>query len=189
MLAQSLLTENLITKMQNSTMKKAIEFLRSEAFVFLTLLFVITSQIIHTMYLFESVRVFDLSFGVNGHTVTAANWVHAFIFAIAIESAILMFLLNRKPLPSKIYALASLATNLLYYKTWAQPLPGVLTSVLISCMLAGSIWFFSDLLTEKVEGHESKEEEELKKFIAESSSNGVEDKKIHFKTTLPLNGR
>jgi hypothetical protein len=169
-------------------MKKTVEFLRSEAFVFLTLLAVITSQVVHTMHLFETVRVFDLSFEVNGERITAPNWAHAFVFAIAIESAILMFILNGKRLPSKIYAIGSLLTNLLYYKAWQLPLSGMATSVLISSMLAGSIWFFSDLFAEKVDAPRMKaktsdEEDNLKDLLAE------ETRKITFKTTMPANAR
>ena len=169
-------------------MKKTVEFLRSEAFVFLTLLAVITSQVVHTMHLFETVRVFDLSFEVNGERITAPNWAHAFIFAIAIESAILMFILNGKRLPSKIYAIGSLLTNLLYYKAWTLPLSGMAASVLISSMLAGSIWFFSDLFAEKVDAPRMKaktsdEEDNLKDLLAE------ETRKITFKTTMPANAR
>jgi signal transduction histidine kinase len=169
-------------------MKKTVEFLRSEAFVFLTLLAVITSQVVHTMHLFETVRVFDLSFEVNGERITAPNWAHAFVFAIAIESAILMFILNGKRLPSKIYAIGSLLTNLLYYKAWQLPLSGMAASVLISAMLAGSIWFFSDLFAEKVDAPRMKaktsdEEDNLKDLLAE------ETRKITFKTTMPANAR
>ncbi len=82
-------------------MKKTVNFLRSEAFVFLTLLAVITSQIVHTMHLFETVRVFDLGFDMSQRRITAPNWIHAFVFAAAIESAILMFILNGKRLPFK----------------------------------------------------------------------------------------
>jgi Na+-transporting methylmalonyl-CoA/oxaloacetate decarboxylase gamma subunit len=169
-------------------MKKTVEFLRSEAFVFLTLLAVITSQVVHTMHLFETVRVFDLSFEVNGERITAPNWAHAFVFAIAIESAILMFILNGKRLPSKIYAIGSLLTNLLYYKAWTLPLSGMAASVLISSMLAGSIWFFSDLFAEKVDAPRMKaktsdEEDNLKDLLAE------ETRKITFKTTMPANAR
>lgn len=169
-------------------MKKTVEFLRSEAFVFLTLLAVITSQVVHTMHLFETVRVFDLSFEVNGERITAPNWAHAFVFAIAIESAILMFILNGKRLPSKIYAIGSLLTNLLYYKAWTLPLSGMAASVLISAMLAGSIWFFSDLFAEKVDAPRMKaktsdEDDNLKDLLAE------ETRKITFKTTMPANAR
>ncbi|HEY9005183.1 hypothetical protein [Ohtaekwangia sp.] len=169
-------------------MKRAIDFLRSEVFIFLTLLLVITSQIIHTMYLFETVRVFDLSFEIASYKITVANWVHAFIFALAIESAILMFILNGKPTPSKIYAVASFATNLLYYKVWMMPIPTICTSILISSMMAGSIWFFSDLLAEKINvttASSTKEEEELKKILIAND----DAKKINFKTTMPLSGR
>jgi hypothetical protein len=119
--------------------------------------------------------------------ISAPNWLHAFIFALAIEAAILMFILNGKRLPSKIYAIGSLATNLLYYKTWQLPLPDLLTSSLISCMLAGSIWFFSDLFAEKIEVPRQKaleEDEELKKILTEDTT-----RKINFKTTMPMSGR
>jgi hypothetical protein len=167
-------------------MKKSIDFLRSEVFIFITLLLVITSQIIHTMYLFETVRVFDLSFDVGNYHITMANWMHAFIFAVAIESAILMFILNGKVLPSKIYAVASFATNLLYYKVWALTLPDIFTAALMSSMMAGSIWFFSDLLAEKISVPQLKAEDDLKKILASAEDNMP---KINFKTTMPMNGR
>jgi hypothetical protein len=43
-------------------MKKIIDFLKSETFVFLTLVCVLIAQIIHTMYIFEQIRVVDLGF-------------------------------------------------------------------------------------------------------------------------------
>lgn len=167
-------------------MKKIVYFLQSEAFVLLTLLFVIASQIIHTTYLFETVRVFDLSFNIGSSRITVANWVNAFVFAVAIESAILMFILNGKPLPSKIYAVASFAANLLYYKVWTAAVPGLITSVLISSMLAGSIWFFSDLFAEKVNAPRMKgKRTDNQEFLVGNDEN----EKVNFRTTLPVNGR
>jgi hypothetical protein len=148
-------------------MKKIIDFLKSETLVFLTLVFVLVAQIIHTMYIFERIRVADMSFTLGAWKVTAFNWTHALIFAVAIESAIMMFILNGKRLPSKIYAVASFATNVLYYGTWKLPIPDMVATVIASSMLAGSIWFFSDLFAEKIELLPyGQSQEELKKFLA-----------------------
>jgi hypothetical protein len=148
-------------------MKKIIDFLKSETLVFLTLVFVLVAQIIHTMYIFERIRVADMSFTLGEWKITAFNWTHALIFAVAIESAILMFILNGKRLPSKIYAVASFATNVLYYGTWKLNIPDMLATIIASSMLAGSIWFFSDLFAEKIELLPyGQSQEELKKFLA-----------------------
>ncbi len=149
-------------------MKRIIDFLKSETLVFLTLAFVLIAQIIHTMYIFEKIRVADLSFTVGDYNVTLLNWLHAFIFAVAIEGAILMFILNGKRLPSKIYAIASFATNILYYASWEQEIPRMVATVIASIMLAGSIWFFSDLFAEKIDLLPyGRSEEEFKDFLAE----------------------
>lgn len=164
-------------------MKKIIDFLKSETLVFLTLVFVLVAQIIHTMYIFENIRVADMSFQIGGWKVTALNWTHALIFAVAIESAILMFILNGKRLPSKIYAVASFATNILYYGTWKLPIPDMLATVIASSMLAGSIWFFSDLFAEKIELLPyGQSQEELKKFLAAQEME--ERNKMTFKKAL-----
>lgn len=148
-------------------MKKIINFLKSETLVFLTLIFVLIAQVIHTMYIFESIRVADLSFYIGGDKIQALNWLHALIFAVSVESAILMFILNGKRLPSKLYAVAAFATNILYYGSWEIPIPDMVASIIASSMLSGSIWFFSDLFAEKIEllpfGESS---EDLKKYIS-----------------------
>ena len=164
-------------------MKKIIDFLKSETLVFLTLVFVLVAQIIHTMYIFERIRVADMSFQYGGLKITAFNWAHAFIFAVSIEAAILMFILNGKRLPSKIYAVASFATNILYYGTWKLPVPDMLATIIASCMLAGSIWFFSDLFSEKVDLLPyGQSQEDLKKFLA--SQEMEERNKVTFKKAL-----
>ncbi len=164
-------------------MKKIIRFLKSETLVFLTLIFVLLAQIIHTMYIFESIRVVDLSFNWGGSQIAILNWMHAFVFAVSIEAAILMFILNGKRLPSKIYAIASFITNIIYYGTWDLSIPQIVATVIASSMLAGSIWFFSDLFAEKIEllpfGNS---EEEVKKFLI--SQEQTERSKMSFKKAL-----
>lgn len=166
-----------------TNMKKVIDFLKSETLVFLTLVFVLVAQIIHSMYIFERIRVADMSFVIGGYHITALNWAHALIFSVAIESAILMFILNGKRLPSKIYAVASFATNVLYYGTWKLDYPEMVATIIASSMLAGSIWFFSDLFAEKIELLPfGQSQEELKKFLA---SQEVEERnKMTFKKAL-----
>lgn len=164
-------------------MKRVIHFLKSETFVFLTLVFVLVAQIIHTMYIFETIRVADMSFTIFGYHVTALNWVHALIFSVSIESAILMFILNGKRLPSKIYAVASWATNILYYGTWKLSYPEMAATIIASSMLAGSIWFFSDLFAEKIELLPyGRSEEDLKNFLAAQEQE--ERSKMTFKKAL-----
>jgi hypothetical protein len=164
-------------------MKRIIDFLKSETFVFLTLVFVLIAQIIHTMYIFETIRVADMSFTIGGYHVTAFNWVHALIFSVSIESAILMFILNGKRLPSKIYAVASWATNILYYGTWDLPIPAMAATIIASSMLAGSIWFFSDLFAEKIDLLPyGRTQDDLKNFIAAQEQE--ERSKITFKKAL-----
>lgn len=164
-------------------MKKIIDFLKSETFVFLTLVFVLVAQIIHTMYIFEQIRVVDLSFSLFEKEITVFNWTHALIFAVAIEAAILMFILNGKRLPSKIYAVGSFATNILYYGTWSLAVPQLITTIIASAMLAGSIWFFSDLFAEKIELLPyGQSQEELKKFLEAQEIS--ERSKVAFKKAL-----
>ena len=148
-------------------MKKVISFLKSETLVFLTLICVLIAQIVHTMYIFESIRRADLGIQLGGETYNIFNWVHALIFAVSVEAAILMFILNGKRLPSKLYAVVAFATNILYYGSWELSVPAMVASVIASSMLSGSIWFFSDLFAEKVEllpyGQSA---EELRKYIS-----------------------
>jgi hypothetical protein len=164
-------------------MKRIIDFLKSETLVFMTLLFVLIAQVVHTMYIFEQIRVADMSFVVGGEKINALNWTHALIFAVSIEAAILMFILNGKRLPSKIYAVASLSTNILYYGTWTLPVPTMIASIIASAMLAGSIWFFSDLFAEKIDLLPyGRSEDDLRKFIAAQE---VEERnKMSFKKAL-----
>jgi hypothetical protein len=164
-------------------MKKIVDFLKSETFVFLTLVCVLVAQIVHTMYIFERIRVADLSFYLGDTHVNVLNWSHALIFAVSIEAAILMFILNGKRLPSKIYAVASWATNILYYGTWHLDVPEMAATIIASSMLAGSIWFFSDLFAEKIELLPyGRSQEDFKKFIA--AQENEERSKMAFKKAL-----
>jgi hypothetical protein len=164
-------------------MKKIIDFLKSETFVFLTLVCVLVAQIIHTMYIFEQIRVVDLGFHLFDRDIVILNWTHALIFAVAIEAAILMFILNGKRLPSKIYAVGSFATNILYYGTWSLAIPQLIATIIASAMLAGSIWFFSDLFAEKIELLPyGQSQEDLKKFL--EAQELTERSKVAFKKAL-----
>lgn len=164
-------------------MKKIIDFLKSETLVFMTLLFVLIAQIVHTMYVFEQIRVADMSFEIGEMKIHALNWIHALIFAVSIEAAILMFILNGKRLPSKIYAVASLSTNILYYGTWNLSIPHMVASIIASATLAGSIWFFSDLFAEKIDLLPyGRSEDDLRKFIAEQEKEELN--KMAFKKVL-----
>ncbi len=51
-----------------------------------------------------------------------------------------------------MYAVGSFATNLLYYSYWFGNVNQIVSSCLMSAMLSGSIWFFSDIFAQKVNG-------------------------------------
>lgn len=127
-------------------MKKIITYLRSEACVFVAIVCVMLVQIAHNTYVvfansrFQS-SVLSLSF--------------ALFYAFAIEFSILTYVINDQRTHAKVYAGGSLATNLLYYY---YP-ESILAPALISIMLAGSIWAFSDLFVDKI----NKEHREKKK--------------------------
>jgi hypothetical protein len=135
------------------------------------------------MYIFEQIRVVDLGFHLFDRDINVLNWTHALIFAVAIEAAILMFILNGKRLPSKIYAVGSFATNILYYGTWSLAVPQLIATIIASAMLAGSIWFFSDLFAEKIELLPyGQSQEDLKRFLAAQEME--ERSKVTFKKAL-----
>jgi hypothetical protein len=139
-------------------MRKTVLFLKSDSFIFISVLFVLTGQTVHTLTLFENLRRIDMSFVANGHTILAFNWIHAFLCAAAVEAAILMFLINGKKLAANIYALASFITNILYYHYWDGRIEDLISSTLLSAMLSGSIWFFSGLFAEKISAAEYTED-------------------------------
>lgn len=145
-------------------MRKIVLFLKSDSFIFISVLFVLTGQTLHTLSLFESLRRVDLTFTANGQQIFALNWIHAFLCAAAVEAAILMFLINGKKVAANIYALASFATNILYYHYWDGKIEDLVSSTLLSAMLSGSIWFFSGLFAEKVTSQEYNEEN-IKDYI------------------------
>jgi hypothetical protein len=71
----------------------------------------------------------------------------------------------------------------LYYATWSRSVPELTATIIASAMLAGSIWFFSDLFAEKIELLPyGQSQEELKRFLA--SQELEERSKVTFKKAL-----
>lgn len=87
---------------------------------------------------------------IGDYNFQGLGWLHALICATAIEAAILMFIINGKIRAAQVYAFASFAGNLLYYQHWHNSIEQLIASTLISAMLSGSIWYFSDLFVEKL---------------------------------------
>jgi hypothetical protein len=98
---------------------------------------------------------------VGGYSLKGVSYLHALICALAIEGAILMFIINGKKKAAQIYAFASFVSNLLYYRHWHDSLEQLFASTLISAMLSGSIWYFSDLFVEKLKAGEKLAEESV----------------------------
>lgn len=114
-------------------MKKLKHFLTSETLVFIAILCVMLAQVMHTVYVFEATSRFENA------------WFSVF-YGCAIELAILIFVVNGLVRVSVVFALASFATNLLYY-FWPD---SDATRILLSAMLAGSIAGFTHLFKRKI---------------------------------------
>ncbi len=136
-------------------MQSIIKYLRCESFIFTAILCVLFSQILHTAYLFNEVSRLSLTVKIGEYQFKGLGWLHAIICAVAIEGAILMFIINGKKKAAQIYAFASFASNLLYYQHWHDSIEQLIASTLISAMLSGSIWYFSDLFVEKLASQEN----------------------------------
>jgi hypothetical protein len=130
-------------------MDRIIIFLRSEACVFLAIMCVMIVQIAHNTFV-----VFTKS-------QIESTWLalcFALFYAFAIEFSILTYVINNMRTHAIAYAIASFVTNLFYYY---QP-DSKVAPVLISAMLAGSIWSFSDLFVKKLNPEKEKKEKEKK---------------------------
>ena len=139
-------------------MRKLIHFIESEKFVYTTTLSVLFVQILQTAHLFHRISKLNLDIQMSGHTFTGFSWLHSLLCTFAIESAVLMLIVNGKATAAKWYAAASFLSSLLYFGDWEyfyfggweKQLPAIVASTLFSAMLAGSVLFFSELFAQKL---------------------------------------
>lgn len=113
------------------------EFLRSEAAILTLLAMALISQTPHTAVLFHR-----LSPTVEG-IANGATWLHAAAYAIALEFATLVFVVRGQRALSWLFAVVSIAVNLLYYATGELTPLYIISALLVSVALPVSIAFYS----------------------------------------------
>lgn len=127
----------------------AIEFLRSKEAILMVLILALFAQLPHTAVVFHRVSTAALAglayWGVDvGLTV---DWMHSYTAAIAVEVAVLVFVVRGKSLLSWLFAACSAAMNLIYYwrPGWdiREPNPLIIGAVLWSILLPAAIAFYS----------------------------------------------
>lgn len=126
-----------------------IDFLRSKEAILLVLILALFAQLPHTAVVFHRVSTAALAglvtFGFDvGLTV---DWLHSYMAAIAVEVAVLVFVVRGKSLLSWLFAGCSAAMNLIYYwrPGWdiREPNPLIIGAVLWSVLLPAAIAFYS----------------------------------------------
>lgn len=126
-------------------------FLRSEAAILTLLAMALISQTPHTAVLFHR-----LSPSVEG-AANFATWLHAAAYAIALEFATLVFVVRGQRALSWLFALVSIAVNMLYYAIGDLSALYVASALLVSVALPVSIAFYSHNVARESEGAEGTE--------------------------------
>ena len=117
-------------------------FLRSEAALLALLAMALISQTPHTAVLFH--RLSPVADG----PANLATWLHAVAYAIALEFATLVFVVRGQRGLAWLFALVSIAVNLLYYAVGELTAIYVLSALMVSIALPSSIAFYSHSVAE-----------------------------------------
>lgn len=112
-------------------------WLRSDNALLVLLALALAAQTPHTAALFHR-----LAPAADGALVYA-GWLHAWAYAIALESAILLFVMRGKTGISWGFAIASVLVNTGYYYTPELTLADALRAALVSLVLPGAIALYS----------------------------------------------
>ncbi len=164
-------------------MKAIINYLRSEASVFVAIACVMLVQMTHNTYVVYTNSHFELTY---------LRFAFAFFYAFAIEFSILIYVINDMDKHAIGYSIASLAMNLFYY--YAPPAGDGspsdqsfhLAPLLISSMLAFSIWSFSELFKKKINTERKEKEAREEKSAAKPFQCDLCEES--FDTSRQLNG-
>ena len=112
-----------------ATLKGIIDFLRSREAILVVLVMALMAQLPHTAVVFHRLSTTASLWIIPGTPLNVGagvDWMHAYVAAISIELAVLMFVVRGKILLSWLFAACSIAMNMIYY--W-QPQAGWLQSV------------------------------------------------------------
>lgn len=130
-------------------LRGTIEFLRSRESILVVLVMALMAQLPHTAVVFHRLSTTMSVWLVPGTPVNVGagvDWLHAYVAAISIELAVLMFVVRGKILLSWLFALCSIAMNMIYYwqaeAGWLQSVP-FWGALLWAAILPVAIAFYS----------------------------------------------
>lgn len=132
-----------------ATLKNIIEFLRSREAILVVLVMALMAQLPHTAVVFHRLSTTTSLWLIPGTPVNVGagvDWMHAYVAAISIELAVLMFVVRGKILLSWLFAICSIAMNMIYYwkpeAGWLQSVP-FWGALLWAAILPVAIAFYS----------------------------------------------
>lgn len=129
----------------NSTMDKPMQrvnaFLRSEAATLLLLAMALIAQTPHAATVFW--RLGNRFTSGEGFIVAVLTLLHSVAYAIALESATLMFVVRGQKKLAWLFAAGSVFVNIAYYADWSMTWGDMFRAALISIALPASIAFYS----------------------------------------------
>jgi len=131
--------------MTNRTMTKISAFLHSPAAVFVLLFLALMAQTPHTASVFQR-----LAADAGGEWwQSAAGWMHAGFYAVALEFATLLFVVRGNRSLSWTFAVVSVAANVAYYWRDGMTISYMASAALISLALPACIAFYSHDVAEE----------------------------------------
>lgn len=164
--------QNKVTMKQR--LGNAIDFLRSDEAILVVLFLALAAQLPHTAVVFHRVATAYVAWTVSvwGWTANAGavvDWMHAFVAAISIEFAVLLFVVRGKVLLSWVFAASSVAMNAIYYWNGSWTETNFYGSVLWSAIIPVAIAFYShELAAEKNGKHHETLWQKMRRWIGQS---------------------
>ena len=156
-----------------ATLKGIIEFLRSREAILVVLVMALMAQLPHTAVVFHRLSTTASLWLIPGTPVNVGagvDWMHAYVAAISIELAVLMFVVRGKILLSWLFAICSIAMNMIYYwkpeAGWLQSVP-FWGALLWAAILPVAIAFYSH---EIGNGENDKEKQAAGKSVARKTT-------------------
>jgi DNA-binding CsgD family transcriptional regulator len=137
--------------------------LRTDGAILIVLFLALGAQLPHTAVVFHRMATAYVPWYVGGFNAgTGIDWIHAFVAAISIEMAVLLFVVRGRIWLSWLFAVSSVAMNMIYYwrGSWTDVAndPQFWGSVLWSAIIPIAIAFYSHELAEQHNaGKEGKE--------------------------------
>jgi hypothetical protein len=154
-------------------MKSTINFLWSVSFVFVALLILMLAQMTIAAFIHYANTPLDYTVNIGGNNVYILKIITSLFYAIAIESSVLIFIINGNKEAGAWYGLGSFVISIIAYGFYKDVdisvnidpfevnrfyLPAKFVSTTImAAMMSGAQWYYSDLFVSRINKDEDEE--------------------------------